>query len=290
RLPQRKNDWLAILDLEGREIPKDRQLGWYPFGLDFSLDCKILAVTNTNNTVRLWNLDGPKPQKGRLLTGHNDWVHAVAFSSDGQKLATGSRDKTVRLWDVATGKELALLMDGGEVQRLAFSSDGKTLASGGRLWDLTRENPQPVLLAHNYTGALAFAPNSRTIAVGTTYSLGIWDLEKSTPVNYTNFNSFVPDMGVHPCTLAYRPDGTMLCVGLVHYGMVVLDTTGRNPKNLLRPVSQGNLVRVAFTPDGKTIVSTHDGSQHQVMITVASKGSWKTEPRELPPWCEAIHT
>jgi hypothetical protein len=82
----------------------------------------------------------------------------------------------------------------------------------------------------------------------------------------------------------------MLCVGLVHYGMVVLDTTGRNPKNLLRPVSQGNLVRVAFTPDGKTIVSTHDGSQHQVMITVANKGSWKTETVELPPGCESIHS
>jgi WD40 repeat protein len=63
-----------------------------------------------------------------VLNGHKDAVNAVVFSPDGTLLATTSKDKTVRLWDVATRKELASL--GGHDQwvwAVAFSPDGKLL-------------------------------------------------------------------------------------------------------------------------------------------------------------------
>jgi len=64
----------------------------------------------------------------------------MAFSSDGKLFATGSKDKTVRLWDVESGKQLASL-PAGDCWSLAFSPDGKTLATGTRekiikLWDI----------------------------------------------------------------------------------------------------------------------------------------------------------
>jgi WD40 repeat protein len=74
--------------------------------------------------------------------GHEDTVTSVAFSPDGQRLATGSDDKTARVWDLATGTELLRLAGHeGDVTSVAFSPDGQRLATGSqdgtaRAWDV----------------------------------------------------------------------------------------------------------------------------------------------------------
>ena len=76
------------------------------------------------------------------LTGHSDIVYAVAFSPDRRMLATGSRDSTARLWDVATHRLLATLTGHSDnVNAVAFSPDGRTLVTGSadhtiRWWTL----------------------------------------------------------------------------------------------------------------------------------------------------------
>ena len=68
----------------------------------------------------------------KTLEGHlDDGVIAAAFSPDGQTLASGGNDKTVRLWDVQTGAPKAALEHGSNVYEVAFSSDGKIIASAG---------------------------------------------------------------------------------------------------------------------------------------------------------------
>ena len=81
------------------------------------------------------------------MRGHTSRVHSITFSPDGKLLASSSMDKTIRLWNVISGEELAVIDDHNDyVDPLAFSPEGNLLASGGydktiRIWQvLSRDN------------------------------------------------------------------------------------------------------------------------------------------------------
>ena len=83
----------------------------------------------------------------RPIEGHSDCVYSVSFSPDGTRIASGSHDSTVRIWDSETGKLVAGPFEGHSdwVSSVAFSPDGTRIASGSadktvRIWDV-RSNP-----------------------------------------------------------------------------------------------------------------------------------------------------
>lgn len=93
----------------------------------------------------------PPPAARFTLTGHADPVYSVAFSGDGKRIATGSFDKSVKLWDATTGKELRTFAGKAGhtnlVTAVTFSPDGSSVASAGtdnfaRVWDVPTGKPQ----------------------------------------------------------------------------------------------------------------------------------------------------
>jgi WD40 repeat protein len=186
-----------------------------------------------------------------VLTGHAT-VFALAFSPDGKTLASGSADSTVRLWDVATRRQIgrSLTAHAGTVFALAFSPDGKTLASGSRdntvqFWD-TATHRQIGSLA-TPANSIAFSPDSKTLAThGSDETVRVWDV--ATRQQIASFPSFGN-------SVAFSPDGKTLASGGGYDGAVQLwdVTTHRQIANLRGHTEI--VISVTFSPDGKTLAS-----------------------------------
>ena len=109
----------------------------YPVhALAYAPDGKVVAMAVDRQTVQV--RDARSGDVLFVLAGHTDVVTCLAFSPDSQMLATGSKDKTLRMWDRSTGKEKWTVKCPDGVHALAFTPDGKKLAGSGdktiRLW------------------------------------------------------------------------------------------------------------------------------------------------------------
>jgi hypothetical protein len=146
------NQYQLAVDRE--KIALSRQLAAQSEKLrDYELDLSLLLgveAIQTKPTVQArsalqWALQ-KRPQPLRFFRGHKSWVRSVAFSPDGKILASGSKDNTIRFWDVATGNPRGGPLKGhkNNLWSVSFSPDGKILASGSwdevRLWDVSFES------------------------------------------------------------------------------------------------------------------------------------------------------
>src|SRR5262249_45680829 len=116
-------------------------------------------------------LMGRQGQKLERILRHNYSVNAVAFSPDGRTVLTGSVAE-VRLWDAASGKEVAALPHHGYVSAVAYSPDGRTALTGGsgktvRLWHAASGKEVAALPHGAPVLAAAFSPDGRTVLTGT---------------------------------------------------------------------------------------------------------------------------
>lgn len=148
------------------------------------------------------------------LRGHTSVVTQVIFSPDGKKLATASLDQTIKLWDHATGQELATLRGHQRPLRyITFSSDGKLLASASaagdiRIWDVERGRDVHALplTGHKYavTG-LAFSPDAKLLASASIdQTIKVWSVSSGHQLK-TLTGHTAPVTAV-----AFRPDGKQL--------------------------------------------------------------------------------
>jgi WD40 repeat protein len=166
-----------------------------------------------------WAL-GQQVEPWATLRGHKKLVTSLAFSPDCRTLASASLDETIKLWEVASGRE-RLTLRGRVRDDVVFSPDGKLLAAGGassaRLWDVVGTPRAPRRSFPDAALTLAFSPDGRTLAVG------LWDFSE-------------------------RPQQGMLRLWDVRTG-------ARRPGLLGRT---GAVHAIAFSPDGRTVAAGDD--------------------------------
>src|SRR5262245_36518890 len=199
---------------------------------------------------------------------HNGTVYSVTFSPDGKRMATGSDDGAVRLWDAATGQEL-LNVNGhtGFISSVAFSPDGKRLAIGSsdhtvRLWDAATGQELLTLKERlGYALSVAFSPDGKRLATGgVNRTAKLWDA--ATGQKLLTFEHYAE-------TVAFSPDGKRLVTGGGEYTVKLWDAATGQELLALREETD-KFRSVAFSPDGKRLAT--GSMDHTVRLWDAATG------------------
>ena len=170
------NRRMARLDLERGRVAFERgQIGQ---GMVWTLESLRMAIEAGDAAVRhvaLANLAAWRRSlvQVKQVFPHGNMVAAVAFSPDGKTIATGSWDKTARLWDLKTGRPIGPTIQHQEsVRGVAFSPDGRWLATASndktaRVWDVATGQPITPPLEHSgFVFCIAFSPDGRKVLTG----------------------------------------------------------------------------------------------------------------------------
>jgi WD40 repeat protein len=190
------------------------------------------------------------------LQGHAVTVRSLAFSADGQRLASGSFDKTVKVWDLKNRAEVHTILGHDHAPcAVAFSPDGRLLAStdeGGvvKVWDAARgAGPLRFAVPSSQRGIdqVAFSPDGRALAglghgvVAVRAGPGRWEWR-------------APRAGAQPAMLAFSPDGRRLAGGCADQSVGVWEW--ESGRELLRlPGHRSRMGTGSFSRDGRRLVT-----------------------------------
>ncbi len=211
------------------------------FCVDLSPDGKRIASGSFEKTITLW--DPEKKAEITKLTGHNDRVTTLAYSPDGKRLVSGSAGNTaqktigqVKIWDVATGKEMLNLDLGmASAMKVTFSPDGKHIAAAlgtmnphsgeVKVWDAAKGTELFTLLAEHKGPVMSVAYSSdgkRLVTASWDASIRIWDAQKGDELRAFLYSN--------PAGAIFSPDGQRIASSInAGSGFQIWDTTEPKP-------------------------------------------------------------
>jgi len=240
----------------------------------FSPNGKLIAFSAIQsaecNNVLLWNVDSWQEEsvfKGRRVSPASR-IHAVAFSKDGQLLASASKDGTVKLWDISTKEQYASLQHQNSICAIAFSPKDFILASGDskgcvEFWDVNSKKRLDILQSKEFSSvnSIAFNFNGSILAVGGDGGwtegkhLEIWDVGSKKVIHFLVGHSDPVN------SVAFSPNGQLLASGSkdgsvklwdVNSGEEILTISEQNEGD-----SSSKITSVAFSSDGQLLASSN---------------------------------
>jgi len=231
---------------------------------------KILLVTIISFLISQSAVTQEQAIETVVQTGHYATVKCVAFSPDGRFAATGSDDKTIKLWETEYGREIrSYLGNKGSVWNLEFSPDGKFLASidgsyNLSLWEVeTSKRIRLIEIPDDDILSVAFSPDGKYLVTGSENNHAIaWDIG-----NGSEIRRFNPEINDIPMELKFKyptaksvefsPDGKRLLTGSNDYTSFIFDfNTGKQIKKF--KIYEGSCatcpISASFSPDGSKVV------------------------------------
>jgi WD40 repeat protein len=252
--------WLWQVDT-GKKVASLIDPAIYSFNVQ--ADGKHLVTWGKNNVLQVWEFQpsqaesSPSPQGSRSplkmtemnRLEHGEPVLGLCFSHQGNFLATAA-EKTVRVWEVAGGKEVNRWEEPGRVRSLAFSPDGRWLATGSgeegknneagqiTLW---RAGEKISLSFSKRIRSLIFSPDSRLLPVGC--------VGEKNPKTLSSLPTMVR-------SLAFSHDSLWLAVGCEDATARVWEmATGKEMMQITHPEKNARIQKLIYSPDGQHLVT-----------------------------------
>jgi COMPASS component SWD3 len=241
--------------------PFTGSLGMVALSEDGDLLVRVLSKTRsgTSSTIELW-------QEGELikeLAGHSDTVSAIAFSPDGRTLATGSHDKSIKLWDTGSGNLICTfshqLFSGSHrspVVSLTFSNDSRWLYSSGndmtvKVWDWQKRKLQNLITKTNSVNNLILSSDrSHLVSLGYSRDIQVWDgLTGKLQQTLVGHSAPINAIAISPNNQILVSAGNDCSLRFWH-----LDT-GENFTTLTQSTHSRYIEHLAFSTDGQSLIT-----------------------------------